>query len=184
MESAKREQYEWPDFTSSFVSYPEMKGDLETDPYTGVLDRCICFSLRLDFLERLDELEVKDGIHHGLFAKEKSVLIEIRDQLLSGEIFAILVEPIQCEGGDRYSSKRFHNALANMARTFQVPLVYDEVQTGFGLGGDFFGISYSNFRIHLVTVSIQIFVVCAKKSQVGMVLSHSKKFHLMNLRST
>ena len=27
---------------------------------------------------------------------------------------------------------------ANMAQNFQIPLIYDEVQTGFGLGGDFF----------------------------------------------
>ena len=172
---AKREQYEWPDFTSSFVSYPEMKGDLETDP--GIPESWIdvfASASRSDFLERLDELEVKDGIHQGLFAKEKSVLIEIRDQLLSGEIFAILVEPIQCEGGDRYSSKRFHNALANMARTFQIPLIYDEVQTGFGLGGDFFWYQLFELQDSFGNSIHPDFVVCAKKSQVGMVLSHSK----------
>ena len=94
--------------------------------------------------------------------------------MLSGEIFAILMEPIQCEGGDRYSSKRFHNALANMAQNFQIPLIYDEVQTGFGLGGDFFWYQLFDLQDSSGQSIHPDFVVCAKKSQVGMVLSHSK----------
>ena len=172
---AKRVQYEWPDFTSSFVQYPEMKGDLETDP--GIPEHWIdlfASATRSDFLEKLEQLKVEDGIHKGLFETEKSVLIEIRNQLISGNIFAILMEPIQCEGGDRYSSKRFHNALANMARDFQVPLIYDEVQTGFGLGGDFFWYQLFDLQDPAGEEIYPDYVVCAKKSQVGMVLSHTK----------
>ena len=172
---AKREQYEWPDYTSCFVNFPEMKGDLTTDP--GIPDhwiRTFARSSRVDFEMELNNLQVQDGCHAGLFELEKSCLLEIRQQLLSGEIFAILIEPIQCEGGDRYSSKRFQIALANMAKAFQVPLIYDEVQTGFGLGGDFFWYQLFDLQAPDGTPIYPDFVVCAKKAQVGLVLSHEK----------
>ena len=36
---------------------------------------------------------------------------------------------------DRYASQRFFRALRLLTRHHNVPLIMDEVQTGFGLGG-------------------------------------------------
>lgn len=170
---AKRQHYEWPDYTSCFVNFPEMKGDLLSDP--GVPQNWIstfASASRKDFPKKLNQLVVEDGCHEGLFEAEKNSLMEVRNQLISGEIFAIMVEPIQCEGGDRYASKRFYVALANMARAFQVPLIFDEVQTGFGLGGDFFWHQLFDLEDPDGIALYPDYVVCAKKAQVGMVLSH------------
>ena len=106
-----------------------------------------------------------------MLADEIAALLEVRRQLLSGEFFAIILEPMQSEGGDRYSSNRFHLGLMLMSRALGVPLIYDEVQTGFHLGRDFFW--YRQFQL-LDRQGKELYpdyVVCSKKSQLGVVLS-------------
>ncbi|HET6204828.1 MAG TPA: L-lysine 6-transaminase [Planctomycetota bacterium] len=66
-------------------------------------------------------------------AAERSALEEI-DAALSerGEdVACILIEPIQCEGGDRHFRGEFLRSLRGMADEKGCLLVYDEVQTGF-----------------------------------------------------
>jgi 4-aminobutyrate aminotransferase-like enzyme len=48
---------------------------------------------------------------------------------------AVLAEPIQGEGGIRMASGRFFRRLRVLTRVFDVPLVFDEIQTGFGATG-------------------------------------------------
>ncbi len=48
---------------------------------------------------------------------------------------AVLVEPIQGEGGIRMASARFMRKLRLLTRIYDVPLVFDEVQTGWGMTG-------------------------------------------------
>src|SRR2546428_2126040 len=48
---------------------------------------------------------------------------------------AVLVEPIQGEGGVRMASARFMRKLRLLTRIYDVPLVFDEVQTGWGMTG-------------------------------------------------
>ena len=47
----------------------------------------------------------------------------------------MLVEPIQGEGGVRMTSARFMRKLRLLTRIYDVPLVFDEVQTGWGMTG-------------------------------------------------
>ena len=42
---------------------------------------------------------------------EIATLIKTRQELLSGEIFAVIIEPMQCEGGDQYGTDRFYAGL-------------------------------------------------------------------------
>ncbi len=51
------------------------------------------------------------------------------------EIAAIIVEPIQAEGGDRYFRKEFFQMLRELADEHSALLIYDEVQSGFGTTG-------------------------------------------------
>jgi 4-aminobutyrate aminotransferase-like enzyme len=81
---------------------------------------------------------------------------------------------MQCEGGDCYSSSRFHTALLLMARSFQISLIFDEVQTGFHLGREFFWHRQFNLRDGQGKPLIPNFIVCAKKAQVGLVISSEK----------
>ena len=50
-------------------------------------------------------------------------------------VAAVLVEPIQGEGGVRIASARFMRKLRLLTRIYDVPLVFDEVQTGWGITG-------------------------------------------------
>ncbi|HYM20518.1 MAG TPA: L-lysine 6-transaminase [Candidatus Kapabacteria bacterium] len=51
------------------------------------------------------------------------------------QIAAIIIEPIQGEGGDNHFSQEFHEALRLLADENDAILIYDEVQTGVGLTG-------------------------------------------------
>jgi 4-aminobutyrate aminotransferase-like enzyme len=48
---------------------------------------------------------------------------------------AVLVEPIQGEGGVRMASARFMRKLRLLTRIYDVPLIFDEVQSGWGMTG-------------------------------------------------
>jgi len=53
----------------------------------------------------------------------------------SKRVAAVLVEPIQGEGGVRMTSARFMQRLRLLTRIYDVPLIFDEVQTGWGMTG-------------------------------------------------
>ena len=53
----------------------------------------------------------------------------------SRRVAAVLVEPIQGEGGVRIASARFMRKLRLLTRIYDVPLIFDEVQTGWGMTG-------------------------------------------------
>ena len=53
----------------------------------------------------------------------------------SKRVAAVLVEPIQGEGGVRVASARFMRKLRLLTRIYDVPLIFDEVQTGWGMAG-------------------------------------------------
>src|SRR5262249_7625356 len=48
----------------------------------------------------------------------------------SRRVAAVLVEPIQGEGGVRMASARFMRKLRLLTKIYDVPLIFDEVQTG------------------------------------------------------
>jgi L-lysine 6-transaminase len=75
------------------------------------------------------------------------------------DIAAILVEPIQGEGGDNHFRAEFLRDLRRLADERQALLIFDEVQTGLGLTGKWW--AYEHFG---VTPDILCF---AKKMQVG-----------------
>ena len=53
----------------------------------------------------------------------------------SRRVAAVLVEPIQGEGGVRLVSAGFMRKLRLLTRIYDVPLIFDEVQTGWGMTG-------------------------------------------------
>lgn len=114
-------------------------------------------------------LKMKDP----LLVTEACVLDRLRKEFKAGNLpFALIIEPMQCEGGDRYATARFMRALRVLTRAFDVPLIYDEVQTGFGLGGPFFW--HELFKLQKIdgTLDHPDAITLAKKSQVGACLSN------------
>ena len=53
------------------------------------------------------------------------------------DIAAMIIEPIQGEGGDNHFRAEFMGELRNIADKNEIMLVYDEIQTGVGLTGKF-----------------------------------------------
>lgn len=52
-----------------------------------------------------------------------------------GKVAAIIIEPIQCEGGDRHFRPEFMRMLREFADAEEAMLIFDEVQTGFFASG-------------------------------------------------
>ena len=75
------------------------------------------------------------------------------------DIAAILVEPIQGEGGDNHFRPEFFRELRRLADEREALLIYDEVQTGLGLTGRWWA-----YQHHGIAPDIVCF---AKKMQVG-----------------
>jgi len=75
------------------------------------------------------------------------------------DIAAIILEPIQGEGGDNHFRPSFFAALRRLADEHEALLVYDEVQTGLGATGKWWA-----YQHHGIAPDIVCF---AKKMQVG-----------------
>ncbi len=58
------------------------------------------------------------------------------------DIAVIIIEPIQAEGGDNFFRKEFFEQLRKIADENEILLMFDEVQTGFGLTGKFWASDY------------------------------------------
>ncbi len=61
------------------------------------------------------------------------------------DICAIIIEPIQSEGGDNHFRGEFLQALRTIADEEEILLIFDEVQNGVGLTGKFW--AYQNFNV-------------------------------------
>ncbi len=110
-------------------------------------------------------LDTIDAGGDTLLAAELASLTVVDGHLREGECFCCIVEPMQSEGGDRYATARYFRALRALTEHHGIPLVFDEVQTGFGLGRSFFW--HTEFRL----ASPPDAVTVAKRAQVGVVVS-------------
>lgn len=86
-------------------------------------------------------------------------------QTYPDDIAAIILEPIQAEGGDNHFRPEFHIALRRLADQYDALLIYDEVQTGVGLTGKFWA------HEHFVRPDIIAF---GKKTQVCGILAGTR----------
>ena len=82
----------------------------------------------LDEIIRLEEQAV-DEIHQAIKNNKD-------------DIAAIIIEPIQGEGGDNFFRKEFFIKLREIADENEILLIFDEVQTGFGMTGKFWASEY------------------------------------------
>lgn len=106
-----------------------------------------------------------------LLRAEIDSLAHVATTLASGSIYAVLAEPMQSAGGDRHLSPRYLRGLRLVTRAHDVPLVLDEAQCGFGLGG---GVTWHG-SAGLVDArgepDVPDCLVFAKRAQVGIVMS-------------
>lgn len=73
-------------------------------------------------------------------------------ELIDDDVAAVIVEPVQGEGGIIVPPEGFLSALKDRCREHNVFLIFDEVQTGFGRLGEWFAAHYFNVCPDIITV--------------------------------
>jgi L-lysine 6-transaminase len=84
----------------------------------------------------VDEAEVErvKGVEALAIAQVKQALVDNRD-----DVAALIIEPIQAEGGDNHFRPEFLAALRQLCDENEMLFILDEVQTGIGLTGRMWG---------------------------------------------
>ena len=79
-------------------------------------------------------------------AEEKRCLVEAEDVIRNyhNPVAAIVIEPVQSEGGDNHASPAFFNGLREITKRNGVLMIVDEVQTGVGGTGKFWAHDHWN----------------------------------------
>ena len=80
-----------------------------------------------------------DSNHDDLLRREKLSIAQIKKAFEDNkdDVCAIIIEPVQSEGGDNHVRTEFMERLRQLADENEALLIYDEVQTGVGLTGKF-----------------------------------------------
>jgi L-lysine 6-transaminase len=99
---------------------------------------------------------------------EQKAISQIKDSLNQhkDDIAALIIEPIQGEGGDNYFRPEFHKKLRELADENEFLLIYDEVQTGLGITGKMWA-----YQLYEVEPDIVCF---GKKTQVCGIFCNSR----------
>ncbi|WP_207532597.1 L-lysine 6-transaminase [Desertivirga arenae] len=105
-----------------------------------------------------------------LIGREKKSILQIKQAFAENkdDICAIIIEPVQAEGGDNHVRKEFLEQLRTLADENECFLIYDEVQTGVGLTGKFW------CHEHFGEKARPDIVAFGKKMQVCGILVSSK----------
>ena len=86
-------------------------------------------------IDAIDEFLARPERDVDAFVQAQHALLTADVVRRSRRVAAVLVEPIQGEGGVRIASARFMRQLRLLTRIYDVPLIFDEVQTGWGMTG-------------------------------------------------
>src|SRR5215468_129272 len=86
-------------------------------------------------MDALDEFLAQPGQDLNAFVHAQRANLSPDVVRRSRRVAGVLVEPIQGEGGVRMASARFMRKLRLLTRIYDVPLIFDEVQTGWGMTG-------------------------------------------------
>ena len=97
----------------------------------------------------------------------RNLLEELTNDLKEDKnIGCILIEPIQCTYGDYYFTNQFFIGVRKLSEEFDIPLIFDEIQTGFCATGNIW------YFQHLpITPDIVVF---GKKTQLSGIMVNKK----------
>src|SRR3989475_1514203 len=121
-ETARREERSLKQLWDLLVSGRIPRADKSKDTYRREMDA-------------LDEFLAQPGGDWRAFVQAQRANLSADVVRRSRRVAAVLVEPIQGEGGVRVASARFMRKLRLLTRIYDVPLTFDEVQTGWGMTG-------------------------------------------------
>lgn len=97
----------------------------------------------------------------------KRSIMENRD-----DIAAILIEPIQAEGGDNHFRSEFMHQLRDICDENDMLFIVDEVQSGMGLTGKFWAVEHDNVQPDIIAFG--------KKSQICGIMAGGKIHEVEN----
>jgi L-lysine 6-transaminase len=108
---------------------------------------------------------VTEEVLQSVKVAEKVAEAEIRKAFDNNpdDIAAIILEPIQGEGGDNHFRPEFHQKLRELADQYEAMLIYDEVQTGFGLTGKMWAFEHFGMEPDIICFG--------KKTQLGGIMA-------------
>ncbi|EFE94546.1 4-aminobutyrate--2-oxoglutarate transaminase [Serratia odorifera] len=92
-----------------------------------------------------------NGISDGDCLQALDTLFAV--QIAAERVAAIIIEPVQGDGGFLPASPAFMQALRELTQRHGIVLICDEVQTGFGRTGKMFGFQHAGIVPDLVTVA-------------------------------
>ncbi len=93
--------------------------------------------------------------YHGIGVADsiKALNALFKADIAPSDVAAIIVEPVQGEGGFYPAPDEFMQALREICDEHGIVLVADEIQTGFGRTGKFFATEYSGIEPDLMTLA-------------------------------
>ncbi|MFE3845500.1 L-lysine 6-transaminase [Thermoplasmatota archaeon] len=112
---------------------------------------------------------------------EKQALSEIKNSIESNpnDIAALIIEPIQGEGGDNHFRNEFFIELRNICNNFEIMFILDEIQSGVGLTGKMWAYEHFDFKPDIVAFG--------KKTQVCGMMANNRvdeiKYNVFNISS-
>jgi len=97
----------------------------------------------------------------------RQILLQIEDKIKKDKnTCCILIEPIQCTNGDRYFSNQFFMGIRKIATKYDIPLIFDEIQTGFCASGKNWYYQYTHI--------IPDILIFGKKTQLSGIMVNKK----------
>ena len=116
---------------------------------------------------------ITDDVIKNVQHKEKESLKQITDALKNNpnDIAALIIEPIQGEGGDNHFRDEFFKKLKELSLEHDFLLIYDEIQTGIGITGNMWA------HEHFADCKPDI-ISFGKKTQVCGMLAGNKIYDL------
>ena len=114
------------------------------------------------------EFPVTDEVLHRVMADEARAISEIEQAVRDNpdDIAALIVEPIQGEGGDNHFRPEFFHALRRLADEHDFMFIVDEVQTGLGTTGSMWAIEQMGVKPDMIAFG--------KKAQVCGVMVNDR----------
>jgi 4-aminobutyrate aminotransferase / (S)-3-amino-2-methylpropionate transaminase / 5-aminovalerate transaminase len=93
--------------------------------------------------------------YHGVSSQDALAALQqiFSTQIAADRVAAIIIEPVQGDGGFLAAPPEFMRALRELTQTLGIVLIVDEIQTGFGRTGEMFGFQHSGIQPDLITVA-------------------------------
>lgn len=117
-----------------------------------------------------------EKINAPLNKQQKVTILPLNDidafkqEITNGDICAVILEPIQGVGGLDEPTSAFFQEIAALAAENDVLLIADEVQSGFGRSGKFFGFQHHNIQPDIISIAKGM----GNGFPVGGILIHEK----------